>query len=162
MLHDLTPSAFLASCTLHDLTPSAQQVVVIVHQTPRPNRPIKALRDPAQVFEKRLPVAIVQENVLASISPSHHMVESAFKFDSKRTGHSEIISAELGIMHVTRPDPQRFFVQGTVKLMGRTGSGHFVRCRFHRYSKRAGRLFVTHPAVAARFLPQSLSATIRA
>ena len=82
-----------------------QQVVVIVHQTPCPNRPIEALRDPAQVFEKRLAIAIVQENVLASVSPGHHMVESAFKFDSKRTAHFWIISGEQGIMHVTRPDP---------------------------------------------------------
>ena len=66
-----------------------QEMVMIAHQTPGPHPPLKPPAHPAEVFDKHLPVIVVQENVRASIAPDHHMVERAFEFDAKRTGHGD-------------------------------------------------------------------------
>src|SRR6056297_372928 len=79
---------------------------MVTHQTPGPNRPLEALRNPAQVVDKALTISIAEENILTRVPTRHHMVKSTFKLYSKWTGHKPILAGQLVPMHDTRPDPK--------------------------------------------------------
>ena len=51
---------------------------------------------PAQIFDKHLPIIVVQENVRASIAPGHHMVERTFEFNPQWTSHDRKLAGFTG------------------------------------------------------------------
>src|SRR6056297_1776962 len=83
---------------------------MVTHQTPGPNRPLEALRNPAQVVDKALTISIAEENILTRVPTRHHMVKSTFKLYSKWTGHKPILAGQLVPMHDTRPDPKVLYL----------------------------------------------------
>lgn len=59
-----------------------QQVVMVVHQTPRMACPVELGDDFFQSLQKHLPVLIVLKNILAPVTARGNMVESIGKLNA--------------------------------------------------------------------------------
>ena len=72
-----------------NLGKSGRKQVWIRHSRSGMNPTPEPPAHPAQVLDKHLPVALLKKNVRARIPARHHVIERAFKFDAKRTGHGD-------------------------------------------------------------------------
>jgi hypothetical protein len=77
---------------------------VIAHQAPGVDLPIRLGTSLPQSFQKQFAISIVEENILAMITPIHEVVNGACKLNSKLSGHPirVVDAADLSIL---RTDP---------------------------------------------------------
>ena len=64
-----------------------QQVVMVVHQTIRPQRPVETIAGANQTIQKSLPILIIEVDRLTCITARHHVIERTGKFNAKGTSH---------------------------------------------------------------------------
>ena len=64
-----------------------QQVIMVVHQAIRPQRPVEPFAGAHQAIEEGLPISIVEIDRFARIAARHHVIERTGKFNAKGAGH---------------------------------------------------------------------------
>ena len=61
---------------------------MVSHQTVGVHRPIESVPNAGQDIQKQAPVPIGEENRLAPVSATGHMVQRTGKFEAKGSGHA--------------------------------------------------------------------------
>src|SRR6056297_3656169 len=69
-----------------------QEMIVIAHQAPGPDAPIKPPTHTTQVVYEYLAVFVVNEDIGPSIATRHDVIQRAFESDAKRSGHMGSLS----------------------------------------------------------------------
>src|SRR6202007_1524 len=81
----------------HQIRPRCfqQPMVMITHQHVGMNFPASALTKLPYRLQETHPIGIILKDVLAPVSPTHHMVSRALELNPYLPGHPRILAAQL-------------------------------------------------------------------